>query len=132
MVGWYNQLFNERIPKVLSEIDPDKFYWPTSPSTSSAYYEAEEFKSGDIHYYGVWGACSDIEEYKNYIGRFNSEYGMQGMIDLSSMRKFSSEDSWDINSDTMKIHERHISGWKNINYYLENYFKTPKNFESCI
>ena len=32
--GWYNAIFNETIPNVLAEIDPDRFYWPTSPSSS--------------------------------------------------------------------------------------------------
>lgn len=35
-----------------------------------------KYHSGDIHYWGVWAGGRDIETYENYIGRFNSEYGM--------------------------------------------------------
>ncbi len=29
-----------------------------------------------------------IIDYNIYIGRFNSEYGMQGILDMSSIKKF--------------------------------------------
>mgnify|MGYP001807175157 CR=1 FL=1 len=32
----------------------------------------------------------------------------------------------------MQIHERHPEGWKNINWYMTNYFKPAKNFESFV
>ena len=37
----------------------------------------------------VWASTGDIEDYDTHVGRFNSEYGMQGMIPMSSIRRFS-------------------------------------------
>jgi len=41
---------------------------------------------GDIHYWGVWAGGEDFETYNQYIGRFNSEYGMQGMLAMDSIK----------------------------------------------
>lgn len=32
----------------------------------------------------------------------------------------------------MRIHERHIMGWPNLNRYMNDYFKTTKDFESFV
>jgi len=31
--GWYENIFNKTIPNVISAVDPDRFYWPTSPTS---------------------------------------------------------------------------------------------------
>lgn len=56
-------------------------------------------KSGDVHYWSVWASAEPIESYKTYIGRFNSEYGMQAMIDVSNFKKILSK-SYDLQMDS--------------------------------
>jgi beta-mannosidase len=56
----------------------------------------------------VWAGQADIEEYNTHVGRFNSEYGMQGMIPMSSIKNFTNASDRDFNTTVMKIHERHI------------------------
>ena len=51
--GWYLDIFEKVIPDVLAIEDPDRFYWPTSPS--SLVDHLYEINTGDIHYYGVGG-----------------------------------------------------------------------------
>jgi beta-mannosidase len=71
---------------VIAEYDPDRFYWETSPSSSSN--SPSTIGSGDIHFWRVWGGGTPIEEYESYVGRFNSEYGMQSMLEYSSIVRF--------------------------------------------
>jgi len=56
----------------------------------------------------VWASQGDIEEYNTHVGRFNSEYGMQGMLPMSSIRKFTSPSDRDFDTNVMAIHERHV------------------------
>lgn len=63
----------------------------------------------------MWAEGKDIEVYNEYIGRFNSEYGMQGMIPMTSIKKFSEEGDWNLDSEIMKLHERHVKGFPLIN-----------------
>jgi len=74
----------------------------------------------------------DIELYNSYIGRFVSEYGMQGMIPMTSIRSFSTEEDWSTTSFVMRLHERHIKGWPNLNLYMSTYFKQTKDFASYV
>lgn len=130
MWSWYQALFLGRIPKVLAEVNPDTFYYPTSPTSS--FGNDERFK-GDIHYWGVWAGWEDIERYDIIVGRINSEYGMQAMPDFSSIRKFTNgPDDWSIDSEIMQIHERHPNGWPSIKHYIDKYFQPPKDFQSYV
>lgn len=86
--GWYEKIFNKVIPDVLDKEDPDRYYWPTSPSTPYT-SNITQMDYGDIHYWGVWAGGEPFETYNQYIGRFNSEYGMQGMLSMDSIKKFS-------------------------------------------
>jgi beta-mannosidase len=70
----------------------------------------------------VWAGAGDIELYNSYIGRFVSEYGMQGMLPMTSIRQFSTEADWDTTSFVMRLHERHIAGWPTLNHYMAKYF----------
>ena len=85
------------IPNIVNVIDPDRFYWETSPITSAW----TSNPVGDIHNYNVWGGRMDVEFYDQSVGRFDSEYGMQGMIPMSSIKKFSSPSDWDQSSFVM-------------------------------
>ena len=73
----YGDVFRGVLPNVLKEEHPEVYYWETSPSASSS--STRTLASGDIHFWRVWAAGAPIEEYEEYVGRFNSEYGMQAM-----------------------------------------------------
>jgi hypothetical protein len=49
-------------------------------------------KPVDVHFWAVWWGNSQIEEYKQHVGYFNSEYGMQSLLPLSSMKLFLNEE----------------------------------------
>lgn len=66
----YSDVFRVTLPNVLKEEHPEVFYWETSPSVSS--WTTKNINSGDIHFWRVWGAGTPIEEYEEFIGRFNS------------------------------------------------------------
>jgi beta-mannosidase len=57
---------------------------------------------------------------------------MQGMIPMTSIRSFSTEEDWSTTSFVMRIHERHPKGWPNLNFYMTNYFKETKDFASFV
>ena len=46
----------------------------------------------------MWGGGTDIEEYEIYVGRFNSEYGMQSMPEYSSILKYTGPEDRTIDS----------------------------------
>lgn len=81
------EIFQKWIPDILIKDAPDNSYVHSSPLGSQF-----NFLSGDVHYWTVWWGGSAIEEYENRIGLFNSEFGMQSLLPMSSLRSFLDED----------------------------------------
>jgi beta-mannosidase len=102
---WYHDIFNKIIPKTLKSSDPSRPYWSTSPLYGWGHEES--LLVGDSHYWGVWAGKEDIEVYNKKFGRFNSEYGMQGMPCMNSVKKFSLPEDWSLDSPVMLMHEKH-------------------------
>jgi beta-mannosidase len=114
----YKGIFQNSLPKVINEITPQIPYWETSPSVSSN--TLDNIKSGDIHFWRVWGAGTPIEEYNTFIGRFNSEYGMQSMPDISTIESFTAPADRVLDSEVLRLHERHPLGGKYLPMYVNN------------
>jgi beta-mannosidase len=126
----YRKLFHQLIPGILQELDPQRPYWPSSPSIGWGRDSA--YANGDVHYWGVWWGKEPVETYREKTGRFNSEYGMQGMPVMPSIRQFSLPEDWDTSSAVMKTHQKHPSGWQNIKIYVDRRFIAPKRFEDLV
>ena len=113
------------IPEVLNELTPNIPYWETSPSVSSN--SLKDIGSGDIHFWRVWAAGSSIEEYEDYTGRFNSEYGMQSMPNIESIEKFTSPQDRQVGSFILRLHERHPMGDQYLPMYTNSYAGNSSN-----
>jgi beta-mannosidase len=128
----YEALFHLLIPKTLdSLLSKDKnIYWPSSPSIG--WGRKESLTQGDSHYWGVWWGMQPFEMYKEKTGRFVSEYGFQGMPDISTFRKFARENELNLASVAVKHHQKHPTGYKTIDTYMERDYKIPQKFEDYI
>lgn len=126
----YRKLFHQIIPGILKELDPERPYWPSSPSLGWGRDSA--YRKGDVHYWGVWWGREPVEKYREKVGRFMSEYGMEGMPHMKTMAQFSLPSDWDTSSATMRVHQKHPYGYQNIKYYIERKFRTPRSFEDLV
>ncbi len=132
------QLFYKTIPEAISIADPDRYYHPSSPIAGIG--KDRPKGDGDTHYWGVWHGKEPFANFDQNVSRFVSEYGFQSYPSFSSIKKFSIEEDWDLESDVMHAHQRCMAddrkdidyGNRLINTYLERNFKTPKNFENYV
>ncbi len=127
----YVKLFEEMLPDVVEKYDPDRFYWPSSPSTNWGQPVNTE---GDVHYWGVWHGQEPFEAFQETenIGRFMSEYGFQSVPEMSSVKKFTLPEDWDIHSKVMLTHQKHRIGYPVIDKYINWYYRFPKDFEAYL
>lgn len=125
----YKKLFHELIPKTLdSLLAPEKNrYWPSSPSIG--WGRKESLTLGDSHYWGVWWGMEPFEVYQKKVGRFMSEYGFQGMPDWETIKMFTPEKERHLQSETVKNHQKHPTGYQTIQTYMEREFPVPVGFE---
>jgi beta-mannosidase len=125
----YKNLFENILPVVVKEND-SRNYISTSPM--HGWGRKESLAEGDCHYWGVWWGMEPFAMYEKKIGRFMSEYGFQGMPELSTFKKFCSDDKLTLKSEAVKNHQKHKTGYETIQTYLERDYRQPKDFESYI
>ena len=128
----YVRLFEKEIPSVLDAIlsKENNRYWPSSPSMG--WGKKESLTQGDSHYWGVWWGLEPLETYSKKVGRFMSEYGFQGMPDIKTIETFAKPSEMSLNSEAVKAHQKHPTGYETMQTYLERDYKYPKNFEDYI
>jgi len=127
----YNKIFHELLPKVCKEMNPSRFYWPSSPGHSIDLPESDQiYGSGDNHYWGVWHGGDGLEAFEENIGRFMSEYGMQSFPELKTMKSFAETEDLHLESSVMLSRQKASLGTGNLIKYIEKYFPLPDTFES--
>ena len=127
----YMVLFNRVLPDVIVEYGQPVPYWPSSPSANFE-DDPDTQRIGDMHYWQVWHALAPIEDYKQQLPRFMTEYGFQSFPEMSTIKSFSTPADWDISSVVMLSHQKNKGGNGRIYDYLLRYFGQPKDFESFL
>ncbi|MEN8116960.1 MAG: glycoside hydrolase family 2 protein [Bacteroidota bacterium] len=126
----YVDIFHKILPEVVSEYDPQRSYWGSSPSSGMGV--KADLINGDEHYWGVWWGKEPFETYATHLPRFMSEYGFQSFPEIASVRKYALPEDYDIFSDVMKSHQRSSIGNGTIEYYMLKEYERPKDFESFL
>jgi len=75
-VSWGLGYYLDVLPKLCSELDPDRPYYPGSPYSGTMEIEPNADEHGCKHIWDVWNDVG-YEVYRNYIPRFCSEFGWQ-------------------------------------------------------
>ncbi|MDX1439833.1 MAG: hypothetical protein R3284_08030, partial [Rubricoccaceae bacterium] len=114
----YQKLFEELLPAVVDEHQPDVSYWPSSPS--NGWGNDIAYEEGDVHYWGVWWGREPFESYREKVGRFNSEYGFQAYPVEATVRTFA--DSLTEESAAFRNHQKHPHGFEWLREYAEMTF----------
>jgi beta-mannosidase len=126
----YSKLFKTVLPELVERFDPERFYFSSSPI---GYWEnKEDDNRGDNHYWGVWHGEEPFSEFKQRVPRFMSEFGFQSFPIMDSVKKYSIEEDWHIDSAVMKSHQKHPRGNSLIRQYMKDEYQDPKDFESFL
>ncbi len=126
----YRKIFHELLPKLVKEYDGSRPYITTSPLLG--WGRKESMTQGDSHYWGLWHGMEPISVMKEKVSRFMSEYGMQAMPNIETVRKYALPEDYDTSSAVMKVHQKHRTGYQNLAGYLEMENLHPKTFEEYI
>lgn len=126
----YVKLFDTILRSVVKKYDSKRQYNSTSPQDS--YYKLRYTKKGDVHYWGVWHGSHEFIDFRNYIGRFVSEYGFQSFPNMETIKTFSVAKDWSIESEVMKWHQKSPVGNEMIAKQAKQYFSKAKNFKTFV
>ncbi|MEN4041708.1 MAG: glycoside hydrolase family 2 protein, partial [Anaerolineaceae bacterium] len=70
----YDRFFHHLLPAWLVELDPDRAYWPSSPSSNTPFENVNGQEQGDAHYWEVWHGRLPFSAYREVYPRFMSEF----------------------------------------------------------
>ncbi len=156
----YTTLFQKTIPGIVSKYDSYHAYISSSPQIGWGHKES--LIQGDSHYWGVWWGMEPFDIYKQKVGRFMSEYGFQGMPDITTFYKmgiytnkkdvfdrdendiypnylnpnlvhrFPGSNNFVFDSVVFKAHQKHPTGYQTIKTYMERDYIVPKNFDNYV
>ncbi|RDE35652.1 glycoside hydrolase family 2 protein [Parageobacillus thermoglucosidasius] len=140
------KIYHELIPELLEELDPSRFYWPSSPYGGNDHNSAEE---GDRHNWQVWhgnieprrfgqnlGQNISVEgvsfrNYKKDHTRFCSEFGMHASANRYTLEKNMPEGAFYWGSDELAYRNKDYHHIKGI-LLMEGYTGIPNNIEEYM
>jgi len=130
-------LFRELIPQTKAMIDSTRYYHATSPNAG---YGDSPYQNGDAHYWGVWHNHHPFENYREHVGRFNSEFGFQSYPSAQTVAQFTKSEDHSVHSPVMLNHQRCWTDGREdkeysnrlISMYMDRHFRAPKSFEDTL
>ncbi len=128
----YDELFHQLLPDLCAAHDPDRPYWPSSPSSGVPFDDPESLRAGDTHNWEVWHGGHPFEHYRNHSSRFVSEFGFQSLPPLETIGTYADEADWNMTSYIMEHHQRNAAGNGKIITYMTAHFRLPKDFASLV
>ena len=120
------------IAKIVSEEDPDAFYWPSSPSSGGKFVSPQDPDRGDVHYWDVWHGGVPFTAYRQYYFRYLSEFGFQSFPCLETVESFTDPEDRNIFSYVMEMHQRNVGANGKILQYLSATYRYPTDLEKLL
>lgn len=144
--GWYGpqnktkwllnfDRLNHAIDKVVTELDPDRVFWPSSPCGGPDNLLIDGWHDdtcGDMHYWTVWQEANRLEAYYDVKPRFCSEFGFMAFPSMDNIRKFCPEDQMNVSSPVMDLHQKNFRGNAAMIGMFGYYFRMPESFAGMV
>ncbi|MGD9110640.1 MAG: hypothetical protein PVG93_06830, partial [Phycisphaerales bacterium] len=116
-------IYHKLLPELLSELDPDRPYIPTTPVSSSE--DPNDPNSGTIHNWDVWSRHKPVWQYANSAGpipRFVTEFGFQAPPVIETINSFCPPAHRRVASRLLEKHNYQIGGNGRVYLYLGDLF----------
>lgn len=129
----YSRLFDELLPSIVKELDPQASYWPGSPHSPLGDREFWENQTcGDTHLWAVWHGKQPFEWYRDRQDRFCSEFGFQSFPEPATINEVTLPEDRNITSYIMEHFQRSQIGNSTIIHYMLDWFQLPTSFDSMV
>ncbi|MDN5332834.1 MAG: beta-mannosidase [Sphaerochaeta sp.] len=130
----YDRLNEGVVGRVIKELDPQRQWWPSSPSAGENDYSDNwhDDSKGDMHFWSVWHEGKSFEEYYSINPRFVSEFGFQSFPLLDTVKSYATEEMWNLTSKVMEHHQKNPRGNSIIMENFTRYYRFPSSFAQML
>lgn len=132
LIDWTEKFFYHILPDRLAELESAVPYTEGSPVSGTFMKDVGADHSGDTHLWQVWHGQRPLSYYRERYTRFCSEFGLESLPDLNTIRYFAEEDELDLRSPAMLAHQKCMSGNGKMLYYVSTRFRIPRRFEDLV
>jgi beta-mannosidase len=130
----YDRLNEGVVGNTIRELDPDRTWWPSSPSAGPNDYSDNWHSDGrgDMHYWSVWHEGKPFEAYYEVTPRFCSEFGYQSFPSEETVASYCPPDQRNLTSPVMEHHQKNPRGNSIIIENFSRYFRFPEGFTNML
>jgi beta-mannosidase len=125
---WGEHYYLDVLPRVVSEVDPTRPYWPGSPYSGSMQRDPQDDRYGTRHLWDVWNRV-DYAEYRSTRPRFAAEYGYQGPPNFATLRRAVADRPLRPDSPGVLHHQKADDGNGKLQRGLAYHFPVPNDFD---
>jgi len=127
--------YHHTLREWVNELDGTTPYWPGSPSAGGLEHKLQSRKTGrirgDSHLWQIWHGMMPVESFRKLTTRFCSEFGMESMPSLHTVRAFTDQ-SPNLFDPVMQLHQKSIGGNEKMLFYLLAKYRNPARFEDFV
>ncbi|MDR2654790.1 MAG: hypothetical protein LBC56_01785 [Oscillospiraceae bacterium] len=128
--------YHNTLREWVEELDGATPYWPGSPSSGSLEHRVHSLKEGsirgDTHLWQIWHGMMPIEAFRGYPTRFCSEFGMESMPSMHTVRTYTDAPDPSLFDPIMQLHQKSGGGNEKMLFYLLAKYRNPAKFEDFV
>lgn len=130
----YDRLNEGAVGSAVRAADPDRTWWPSSPSAGPGDFTDcwHADGRGDMHYWSVWHEGKPFEAYYDVLPRFCSEFGYQSFPSEEGVAAYCPEDQRNLTSPAMEHHQKNPRGNSIIIENFSRYFRFPAGLPAML
>lgn len=122
-------LYDEVIPSVLAELDPDRPYTPSSPWGGD---DCNQGGIGDQHYWDVWHGRGDWTHYRDSTARFSSEFGFSCSPSPAVWASCLAPEDREPRSETVRWHDKTGKGYDTYLGYIGQHYPEIRTLDDLV
>ena len=126
-------IYHRLLPQLVAELDPDTDYIPTTPLRERDKLKTSQFVT--THQWDVWSGHKPVRQYlcpPQSIPRFVTEFGLQSLPDMETIKNFCPPDRLRIGSYSIEKHNYQSDGNSRLYRYIGDLFGNAENLEHFI
>lgn len=124
-------IYHTILPRLVAAMDAGRSYIPSTPVASAQSKNLNDPRSGTMHQWNVWNFNAPARDYltpEDQIPRFVTEFGMQSLPSMETIKEFCPPEQLRIGSRTLDKHDYQERNSR-IYRYIGNLFGSPATIE---
>ncbi|WP_335986814.1 glycoside hydrolase family 2 protein [Glycomyces sp. MUSA5-2] len=128
---WGAGYYHDLLPKLVSEVDGTRPYWPGSPYSGARELHPNEQAHGSVHIWDVWNR-EDYAHYRDWRPRFVAEFGYQAPPTWATVRRMTTDEPLRAETPNMLWHQKAADGQVKLQRGLDAHLPPVRDFDDWL